>query len=284
MSQVAVSNPNAQSARMRLLVWPREHGAWGILLIPLLTGGAVGLIHGGSALPLVLFAITALALFCLRTPFESLLGTTPMRAQTSDERRTVLLVSIVFATVAALALEALLADGRNPGLLVLGGVAGLLFVLQNLARRLGRPGRMISQLIGALALTSTALGAYYVVTGRVDERAVAVWLTNWVFAGNQIHFVQLRIHGARLAGWTQKFARGRAFFAGQILMLLARVLGWQIGLLPGLVLLAFVPVLMRGLAWFFRGPEPLRVHRLGITELAHAISFGVLLVVGFCLI
>ena len=39
--------------RRRALILPREHGAWGILLIPLATGAAVGVSAGGRLLPLV---------------------------------------------------------------------------------------------------------------------------------------------------------------------------------------------------------------------------------------
>ena len=38
----------ATAVRHRSLVIPREHGAWGILLIPLVTGASVGLLAGGD--------------------------------------------------------------------------------------------------------------------------------------------------------------------------------------------------------------------------------------------
>jgi len=63
-------------------------------------------------------------------------------------------------------------------------------------------------------------------------------------------------------------------------MMLALALAWAYGIVPPLVLLAFVPVFIRGLIWFFSPPQPLALHRLGMTELAHAIGFGVLLVIG----
>jgi hypothetical protein len=53
---------------------------------------------------------------------------------------------------------------------------------------------MAAQLAGAIGLTCTAPAAYYVGTGRLSERAFVLWAANWIFAGNQIHFVQLRIH------------------------------------------------------------------------------------------
>jgi hypothetical protein len=280
MAQLAIHNPNA--SRMRLLVWPREHGAWGILGIPLVTGAVVGLGHGTGVGSFFLFAVAALSVFCLRTPVESLLGTTPMRAQTAAERRTVAFALAIFAALALLALGGLLWTGANRGLYALGAIAGLLFALQSLMRRLGRQARMLAQLVGALGLTSTAAGAYYVITRQLDMTALSLWFANWVFAGNQVHFVQLRIRGARLACWAEKFAQGRSFFVGQILMMLGLASLWRLGLLPGLAIVAFVPVFIRGMRWFFTGPQPLRVHRLGVTELVHALAFGGLLIAGFC--
>jgi hypothetical protein len=44
---------------------------------------------------------------------------------------------------------------------------------------------------------------------------------------------------------------------------------------------AFHPMLLRGAAWFFKKPRPLRVHRLGWMELGFALIFGVMFVSGF---
>src|SRR5260370_6250043 len=41
------------TGRRQSLIFPREHGAWGILLVPLVTGASVGLLAGGRAWPLV---------------------------------------------------------------------------------------------------------------------------------------------------------------------------------------------------------------------------------------
>jgi hypothetical protein len=247
----------------------------------LVTGAWIGMNRGGSGWSLLLFVMASLALFCLRTPVESLLGTTPMRAQTPAERCAVSTVIAVFAAIAAVSLVALLWAGHNRGLLVLGAAAAALFVGQALVKKLGRRGRMPSQVVGALGLTCTAPGAYYVVTGRFDAVALALWFANWLFAGNQIHFVQLRIHGARLNSFAEKFSQGSSFFLGQIVMLVTLAAAWRLGLLPAFVLVAFAPVLLRGVRWFFGAPEPLAVHRLGYIELAHAITFGVLLIVSF---
>lgn len=276
---IEVATRNGDISRTRQLVWPREHGAWGILIVPMVTGAAVGLMHSVRLLPALLFAVAAVALFCLRTPVESLLGSTPLRARTAAERRLSSRFIAIFGALAGLSLTLLLWGGQNLVLLAVGAVAVLLFVLQAVMRSYGL--RMAAQFTGALGLTSTAAGAYYVTTGHMDAVALALWGVNWMFAANQVHFVQLRIHGARQILVVERLASGWPFLAGQLLMILFLLAAWRLAVLPGMAVLAFAPVSVRGVAWFFARPKPLQVRRLGFTELAHAVLFGVLLIVGF---
>jgi YwiC-like protein len=281
MSDLASQFAIVSKPHLRALVIPREHGAWGMLLVPLATGAAVGLMRGGQALPLIMFVVAAVAVFWLRTPLESWLGTTPLRAQTAAERRALRMFILSLSAVAALMLAALFWDGKNRSLLPLGGAVALSFVFQALLKKLSRSVRMAAQIVGAIGLTATAPAAYMVTTGRFDTVAAALWLANWLFAGDQIHFVQLRIHSARARGIGEKLRHGRAFLAGQIGLAAALVLAVNLRLLPWLAMLAFVPVFVRGIAWFLRAVQPLTVRRLGWSELAQSVAFGVLLVMAF---
>jgi len=263
------------------LIAPREHGAWGLLFVPLITGAAVGLLDGGNGLPVVAFAVAAFTLFWLRTPLETWLGTGLIHAQTSHERRVVGITIVILGKIAAAALLSLLWHGRNRQLLLLGLIAMAAFAGQSLLRKLSRQSRMLSQIVGTVGLTVTAPAAYYVATGELNRTAWALWIANLLFAGNQIHFVQLRIHSAKLSGWREKLKSGRSFLAGEVLMTAALVCAWRWQLLSALAALAFLPLLVRGSLWFFESSSPLRVRRLGWTELAHAAVFGVLLIAGY---
>ncbi len=281
MASTTVLQP-ASSARVRLLTFPREHGAWGMLLVPLTAGAAVGLRSLTALIPTILFAIAAVALFCLRTPAESLTGTTAFRPQTGAEYRAVALSVAAYASTAVLAIAALLWLERSWTLIFLGGVVAALLLGQAALKKLGRDLRMSAQLIGALGLTSTAAAAYYVVAGRMDSTALVLWALNWLFAANQIHFVQLRIHAARATTREEKLGRGRSFLIGEALLLSALVLVGIFRLVPALALLAFAPVLTRGLTWILTSnTSPLEVRHLGKSELAHAIVFGALLILSF---
>jgi YwiC-like protein len=272
-----------QKSRARALTLPREHGAWGILLVPLVAGSCVGLASGGHPLALLPFTIVTISLFCLRTPVESLLGTTPIKVQSAYERRAVVIVIVVLGLISALALASLLWHGHNLNLVAFGMIAAFAFGMQAVLKKINRNFRMAAQIAGSVGLTATAPAAYYLVTGRVDVTAIVLWVANWFFAGGQIHYVQLRIHAARCTGIRERLSRGRMFLAGQVVLATAVLIAWHRHIVPALLTLAFLPICLRGFAWFFRRPEPLAVHKLGRDELAHAIVFGMLTIAGFIL-
>jgi len=271
----------AQNTRRRALIVPREHGAWGLLLVPLFTGVVAGFASGHRIWPLLLFTVAALSLFWLRTPVESLMGIGSLTANTKEERRTALVTSVLLATVATACLTDLMWKGQDSQLLLLGGATAFALLVQSVLRSRDRGWRMAAQMVGSIGLTCTAPAAYYIGTGRLSERAFILWAANWIFAGNQIHFVQLRIHSARASNFAQKFARGRLFLLAQPVFFAALVIAsfWRV--LPPLVIVAFVPALIRGTLWFFRKPEPLDVRSLGWSEMKHGVVFGVLLAVAF---
>lgn len=271
----------AQSSRMRSMVIPREHGAWGMLLVPLATGAVVATRTGVNGAALTLFTVAALSLFWLRTPLESRLGTSAIKARSEHERR---IVSRTIAAIAALSLASiagLLWAARNRGLLAIGAIAALAFALQAAVKKLGRKGRMPAQIVGAIGLTSTAAGAYYVATGRLDRIAIVLWLANWLFAADQIHFVQVRIHSSRAVSFDERVQLGLPFLLGQVALIGVVLACCRYGFFPTTIALAFLPVLLRGTWWFVRKRQSLDVHRLGFTELRQSLLFGALLCAAF---
>lgn len=268
-------------SRARALILPREHGAWGLLLVPLLTGAVVGVASGRQLWPLLLFTLAALCLFWLRTPVEGLLGWGPIVARTAEERRTAIIASVVLSLMSAACLAGLMWRGHHVALLLIGSIAALAFVLQVVLRRLGRFTRMASQLAGAIGLTGTASAAYYVASGTLDSRGLTLWIANWLFASNQIHFVQLRIHASRAVSFSDKLARGRVFLFLQFLLLTVLIVASLWRLVPVLISVAYLPVLVRGTQWFFHGQQPLDVKKLGWSEMKQGVTFGILLTIAF---
>ena len=273
----------ARRERNRALIVPREHGAWGLLLVPMVTAAGVAFRQSTNVFPFVLLLTAALALFWLRTPLESLLGISAMRAETKEERGSVAFVVLYLAIVAVLASSMLLWAGQNPLLWLIGAAAGVAFVAQAVLRKMGRHTRMLSEIVGTIGLTASAPAVYYVITGKFGITGWMLWLANLMFAGNQIHYVQIRIHTCKLSGLHAKLARARTFALGQLAMAAVLAATCVLGWMPWLVLLAFVPLLLRGFYYFVQRPAPLRVRRLGWNELAQAIVFCVLFITAFAL-
>ena len=279
----AAAVDKARRERRRALILPREHGAWGLLLVPMITGAGVAFRQASHIFPLILLSTAALALFWLRTPLESLLGTSAMRAETIEEARTVKSMVAVLAALAAVTLAALLWAGRNADLWPLGGAVALAFIGQALLKKLGRRARMLSEMVGTVGLTAAAPAAYYVITGHFNATAWMLWLANILFAGDQIHYVQLRIHTAKVEGFRNKVSRGWAFAVGQALMTAILTLACMSRVMPPLASIAFAPLLFRGWFYFIQEPGPLLVRRLGWNELKHATAFCVLFIAMFTL-
>jgi YwiC-like protein len=268
------------AGRRRSLIIPREHGAWGILLVPLVTGASVGLWAGGGARGLAPFSIVALALFWLRTPVESWIGSAPIRARTSDELRFVRNAALVLAIVSLSALIWLFWGGQNLALLGVGAAAGIAFLMQAILKRIWRRARTAAQMIGAAGLTSTAPAAYSIVTGHLDTTAWTLWVANLLFAINQIQFVQLRIHAAHTANRSEKLSAGRWFLIGQLILMALLAVACTGQYFRWYAAAAFLPVLFRGFAWFPARSEVLAIQALGKSELVYACAFGVVLVLG----
>ena len=198
-----------------------------------------------------------------------------MRARGEAELQLVRRTAMGLTAVALLALTSLLWGGGHAGLWWIGAGSALAFTAQAILKKRSR---IAAQMIGAAGLTATAPAAFYVATGRLDLMEWSLWIANFLCAANQIHFVQLRIHAAKLVTRGEKFAVGKGFLLGQVVLagLLATSCGLQ--LFHWYAAIAFAPALFRGFAWFTSKPAPLAVRRLGWSELSYAAAFGVLLV------
>ena len=138
---------------------------------------------------------------------------------------------------------------------------------------------MPAEIFAAFGMTLAAAIGYIVASGKTGELAIGIWLLNGLFATNQILYVQFRIHETRDDRVSSSRQRKRIFLLSEAVTAATVLAGSLTGVLPNLALIAFVPLLVRGALWTFRtSPSPLRIHRLGKTELAQAIIFGLLLI------
>jgi hypothetical protein len=275
-----VVSPGTFKSTIRLLV-PREHGTWGLLLFPLVSGGVVGYVavSNASLAAVLWFLLSALAAFLIYQPLESLLGFSLIKARSRQQQRIAILSVIALAIIALAGVLQLFHLHRG---LVLGiGLAALGCFCVRLLLGNSRRMRIPRQLIGALGLSSSAAGAYYAASGGIDRTAILLWLASWLFAVGQIEYVHLRISTAQIRPWRQRVRLSVAVCFLHLLMIGVSLTLAFAGFAPILLALAFVPSVIRLGIWLATPWRPLRVDILGVAELLQGMLFNILLVGAF---
>jgi YwiC-like protein len=272
--------PNVTPSERRLLL-PREHGSWALWLLPLIAGGVIGFAGApaGATVPAVWFSLAAIAAFLIHQPLESLLGVSVVKARSAREQRVAVFWVMGLTALAALGVLELVRLQRGLVLLFAAVALGC-FALSALCGRT-RALRVPKQLVGALGLTSTAAGAYYVTTGRVDGTALVLWLVFWLFAAAQIEYVQLRLRTAYAPSRQAKVRDGWRVCFLQLLLLAAAITAAGAFFIPWLAAWAFLPAAIRIFAWMLGPVRPLKLYVLGFSELGQNILFAALITAAF---
>ena len=271
----------AASLPMRRFFIPREHGSWGMWLLPLLTGAAVGAecTEERCVLPIVWFLAAVLSAFLAYQPLEVLLSLSPLRARTVAERKWIILWIVACLAIGFTSLVQLSRLERG-GIIWFALVAVLCFDARWIFGRT-RAFRVSKQVMGALALTSTATGAFYAATGELSRTAMFLWLAFWLFSIAQIEFVQLCIRTANAQSRWNKLLAGRVVLISHAGLFLAAIMASLAGFTPALLGISLVPSLIRIGLWLFKTPRKINFHRLGFSELSQSILFAALLAAVF---
>jgi hypothetical protein len=257
---------------------PREHGAWGIVVIPFLTA----VIIAGPVRPAVWVGLGAvLAAFIARYPIELLIVPGVYRRAGSPERDRVRKFAWAYGVLATALGVFLLAYWRLYLLLPLGVVAVILFLMHIRAGRDGEDRSLAMELVGTVGLTLTGLVGWVAATGGLDRTGLLVWALNGLFFCSGVLYVKARIR-SRLAVHRPDLGSGASLMVGWHVALVVFVaalvtLKW----LSPLIVLPFGVAAARA-AWGARqGSRPFVLTRLGWSEVALSVFFAMFLTLGF---
>ena len=270
-----------QSEITKKLLVPREHGSWGLWLLPLITGAVVGAANnpGASNWAIFWFCAASASAFLAYQPLEALLGISPLKTRTPEEKQLAATWIILTGFIAFISAAQLVMSGRGRVLLfalLAAGCFGMRIVFSKL-----RALRATRQILGALALSSAAAGSYYVVAGKVDSAALALWAANWVFAAGQIEYVQLRMHTIGARSSFDRIRAGWKVYLFHSMLVAVTVTAALTRHAPLLIALLFIPALVRLLMWTLSRPSKIDFYMLGFSELFQSVLFSSLLIIAF---
>lgn len=257
---------------------PREHGAWAMLIAPLVTGiGVAGMFSADIAL----FALTEFGFFLLRFPLMLAL-----KSRAPDASAFALRWSVVYAALTLISGAILLLSTRIWILVGLGalGFATLVLYLWLAARRAEMT--IWGEWTGIVGLALGAPGVYVVAKGALDATAVALYVVNLLYFGGTVLYIKFKVREqprivlsppslpARL--WA---GRGSILYHAIVAALVAifAAMDW----LPALVPIAFILPMCKVIGGVLNKPERLNIGRLGFIELGFTVAFLVIVLAAF---
>jgi hypothetical protein len=252
---------------------PAEHGAWGILLVPLLASAALA---RGTWLPFMLVTSCALGLFLLRGSCEQHRS---FRALLSADHLLLGLATLASGAALVFYFE------RGP-LLAVAAMGGALFLVhRQLMRRHEAQGTekrsLAAELVGVLLLTLAAPATWIAQRGALNAQGATVWLLNVLFFAGGVLYVKYRVRGL-LVHRPFVSVRERAEFAWpvfvyHVLLALFLIALVAVDSLSLLVVVAFAPAILRANGLLFHLGQRFPIKRLGWSEMGHAVLFAALL-------
>lgn len=264
------------------MIFPREHGAWGIVSFPFATAMIVA--GGWMSVRTLSAALTVIALFLLRAPTLVLLRRNSNRAQENINARW---SAGIYSSVALIAGGYLLTVLPRLPLLILGvgttllAFVTLFFTLKNQQRN------PLLQVIGTIGLTASSLPAYLAARGRLDAAAFWIWALFAVHSIASVLLVHARLEWM-IASRKPETDRGYMPHRRDALLAQAGVIALMVVLIasgrPSLAL-PFLPVLLIH-AWEFRRmtddtSRKISLQHIGYMQLGGSIAFSLLLIAIF---
>jgi hypothetical protein len=251
----------------------REHGAWVIILIPVILAG----VRGGTWFPgLLLLCISSLAVFMSYVPVQTLLR----RSGPAERRRALVWVGAFLSIGVASALP-LVVEGR-PLLLLFGAAGvGMFFLNFFLTRRV--PRTPLSDLVAVGGLTLTGPAGLYVVSGSAGSDAFLLWLICFLFFGGTVFHVHMRIaargrNGQVLTcGDRLHLGRSNLFYQGIVVASIGTLA--LTGVVPWLTVGAFAPMTIQAATGMCRLNRWIRFKNLGLLLLFQSVAFGAVIAI-----
>ena len=254
---------------------PHEHGAWGMLYIPFLSATFCA---GVFDLKLLLAFLVITVAFFLQQPLLTAIRLYPGRGSNPERFQFLLRWSAVYAVLLAGLFGILYWLLRDQRIFIFAAIgAGVFFAhLQLKTERLDR--KIVGEAVSVLGLTLSAPFTWLVVTGKLDPFAFLLWGLNIVYFVSSLFYVRLRVTRAIKKRNPAVAAKQCAVYHLAVLLLLSAAVSFEF--LSVVVLLAFLPILLRAGWAVFSADSSLNLQRIGWMEVGLSLIFVALLSFG----
>jgi hypothetical protein len=267
---------------------PDDHGAYAMLLVPLVIGLVVGI---GQPLaepspPLIiafpLLTLALLAAFFLHAPLE-VLAKPNVSALAKRRAQIWLIIYLAFVALSGFTLL-FLSNWYLWGLLGLGFAASIPLGVDLISRKWRKQRSLGVRLFGISGLVLSAPLSYYVATTHLDSLALALWWVSFIYFGSSLFYVRIwfetkKLEKARKLGesvhipgwlWQATLLYHVVGFLSLLGLISLHILAWS-------VLLVFAPLVAKLVMALRNPPYYIPIKKVGLFEFAQSFVFALLL-------
>ncbi len=252
---------------------PKEHGAWGMLYVPLLTAVGIG---GTLNVRVLLLALAVTLLFLSQRPYAQLLTGKMIQRDTRLRRSNLVWMAVYWMLSALLfgllyfnyGLEAL------PRFALIGIPVAAAFTLLLKTNRLRT---VAGELVGISGLTLTAPLAHYAAVGQMQPVGFWLWGLFILYFASSVFYIKAVLANflkARSKVMPEKLIYQRlcgSYHLGLALLMAGLA---TLDKVPAILLVAFLPVVARGLLGIQKPQAKLNFARIGWTEVLYSVFFA----------
>lgn len=250
-------------ARLKL---PKEHGAWAMLYVPLVVGL---LVAGRFPLRVVLLLLSATFLFIGRESLSAWWRAFRRRRSAGDAKR----LTLVYISLAVLFAAPLVLFYRLYLLIPFGLLTAALLGTNAEQSALRKDRSTVGEIMAIIGLAGSAAASHYVALGDFRITALWLWLLSALYFASSVFFVKMLVKSAHSR---EEQDRKRAWWQCALYhsFLIAILAGLSLGAAVGpLILVAFLPVLVRAVWYLTRPVRELNLKRVGVLEILYSLVF-----------
>lgn len=255
----------------------KEHGAWAVLFVPMITGAAYA---DSFSWNIIWLALSALGVFMSYVPVHTLLRESIGMHQGKEKLAAAEYWTAAYLGFGVLFILPLLY--QQLWLLLVIGIFGAVSFFGNflLTRKIQKS--IASDLAAVAGLTLSAPSAYYVTTGTLDTNAFVLWLLNLLFFGCSVFYVHLKIRASamkksRWHAW-EKISVGKVNILYHCFVVSVIAVLVLYHLTPATIVIAFLPMVVHAIAGTIKLSHRVKFKNLGFLLLGHSIVFGIVFV------
>jgi len=252
---------------------PKEHGAWGMLYVPLVIAvGTAGVVN----LQVLLLTLVVTLIFLSQRPYTQLLTNPAIRVDLALARRNLCWLG-VYWSVSAVLVGLLCVQCDRRALLQFVWIGIPIAVAFTFFLRRNRMHSVAGELIGICGLTFSAPLAHYAATGKVQPLAFWLWGLCILYFASSVFYVKAIVAGflssrSKATNRSWIYRRVCGWYHVVLLILLGGLVA--LGEIRVLTLVAFLPVIVGGLLGIRTPENKLNFVRIGWMEVAYSIVFA----------